>query len=249
MYCCMIVYNEALTLRLSLLSILPFVEKVIIIDGAYASYPYGKHPESTDGTKRIAHEVVPKEKLIWVDCPKSRRGHYIPWAGQCAKRSEYVKRVPNGKWFIVWDGDEIIVGQIAREFKIVESSKKWYWIGFEELCQYPLGKGCQIMQYPNEALLAIPKNIWRTSKLPWVGVYSHSGRYGIYKKEKGMHYSKHHSRIYVIRNKMPKRIIEVYGRPPYKLKGVFILNLKCLQSWEKYHNGIVYRVQRPSPEP
>lgn len=250
MYCCMIVYNEALTLRLSLLSILPFVEKVIIIDGAYASYPYGKHPESTDDTKRIAHQVVPKKKLIWIDCPKSRRGHYIPWVGQCAKRSEYVKRVPNGKWFIVWDGDEIIVGKIAREFKKLEASK-WHWGAFDELIQYPLGKGCQIMFYPNEALLAIPKDIWRTNKLPWVGVYSGTGRYGIYKKEAGMFYSKHHSRIYIRKGPKlkPQTVMETYGRPPYKLKDVFVQNLKSLQSWEKYHGGIVYRVRRPKPEP
>lgn len=249
MYCCMAVYNGALTLHLSLFSIVPFVEKIIMVDGAYALFPH-THPQSTDGTKEIAERIC-GNKLIWVDCPK-KNGKYIPWIGQVSKRTASIAPVPNGKHLIIHDSDEIIVGEIQREFEIVERHKDWHCVAVPEINFAPLGEGCSASAHsnklpivPHRALHDIPRMVWQKPYLKWVGYFAPTGRYAIYLKEEGMHYSTHHSRVC---GASGERMTTIYGKAKYTLREVMFANLKFLYSYDRFHAGMVYRLSRPRDE-
>jgi hypothetical protein len=170
MYACYVVYNDALLFELSLRSIIDYVEKVIVVDGAWKSFPYGEYPESTDGTKEIAEKIC-GDKLIWVDC-KEENGKCVPWETEIEKRSEYLKYVPTGKWFLVIDSDEVILGEIQREFEIIEKQHC-------KICMVPL----------------ITRSIHPEEGILWVTWLGHGNR--IYKKEEGMVYKGHHSLIWI----------------------------------------------------
>ena len=109
-YACYVIYNDASLFHNSLKSIVDFVDKVIVVDGAWKSHPYGEHPESTDNVKKIAKSICGK-KLIWVGCRKIK-DKYIPWNNQIQKRNVYLKLVPENDWFIVLDSDTLIFGEI-----------------------------------------------------------------------------------------------------------------------------------------
>src|SRR3989304_9807869 len=112
-YACYIVYNESDKIAISLNSIVPYVDKIVMVDGAFAHF---KHvfPESTDGTKEIAEKIC-GTKLIWIDCPK-KNDKYVPWNGQVDKRNAYMEQIPLDAWFYVMDADVIVTGNIEKLF-------------------------------------------------------------------------------------------------------------------------------------
>jgi UDP-N-acetylglucosamine 2-epimerase len=55
----------------------------------------------------------------------------VPWETEIEKRSECLKFVPTGKWFLIIDTDEVIFGEMDREFNKVESNDY-------HLCMVPL---------------------------------------------------------------------------------------------------------------
>lgn len=219
MYAAYIVYNNEATIRESLESILPYVEKVIAVDGAYARYPH-KKPQSTDGTREIFHELC-GDKLIWVDCGGK------PCPTQIGKRNEYVKRVPEGKWFLVIDGDAVIKGRIKEGFRFAESSK-YICIGVKSLNYEPAGD-VSYADSGRHTYAIMLKDVW--NKLEWKEV--HGVGTWLYRKTKDMMYKKHHSTIY-IGNKMISKAQTV-------LKDIVVENMNYKMGWERWCANIQYK--------
>lgn len=242
MYACMTVYNDAKFLRISLASILPFVEKIIVVDGAYAKFPH-KYPHSTDDTKRLVHELC-GEKLIWVGCSK-------PWKNQCVKRNAYLNRVPIGKLFIIIDADEVIVGNIGREFRKVRRGK-WNLVRVPIINFYPnvgrLAKGEYLIREEViefwEDCSKIPKDSWGTDEVDWLGRIAKSGRFAIYRRMKDMHYDKSHSLIHIGNRRVRKIFYPAKKEDVPQLNGVMLVNLRFLRSWRRFQEGITYKVKR-----
>lgn len=168
---CYIVYNNEKTIGQSLESVLPHVEKVVIVDGAFETYPH-KVPWSTDNTKGIAEKLC-GSKLIWVGCEK-------PWT-QIEKRNQYLKHIPNGEHFIITDSDDVLKGDVETDFKQIEQK---LCVGVRCVKFYPKWRG---------SYLDIPEEAW--PNLEWTQAGGLSCR--IYLKRENMEYRHHHSTIYV----------------------------------------------------
>jgi len=223
MYVTYCIYNNEPTIRKSLESILPYVEKVIAVDGAYANFPH-KEPQSTDGTKEIFHELC-GDKLIWVGCGGK------PWPTQIGKRNEYVKRVPEGMWFLILDGDGVVKGEIKEGFKRAESSKH-ICIGVKNINYQPIWDG----SYTNSGMHVyanIPRNAW--NNLEWMESQGVASR--LYRKTGNMKYEKKHSTIYVD-NLMVSRVQTV-------IETVFIVNLNKEMGWERWQANLEYKTKNP----
>jgi len=219
MYATYIVYNNEATIRESLESILPYVEKIIAIDGAYARYPH-KKPQSTDGTKEIFHELC-GNKLIWVDCGGK------PWPTQIGKRTEYVNRVPVGKWFLVIDGDCFVKGKIGEGFRLAELSKH-ICMGIRTIGYEPIWDG-PYADSGRHKYAVIPRDAW--SSLKWWK--SHGVGTFIYRKISGMRYEGHHSRMY-IDDRMVSKAEAV-------LEDVFRVNMRYKKGWERWQANVKYK--------
>lgn len=110
-YVCMNVFNEANTIKDVIEAINPFVTGFIIVDGAYKEFPLqGDNGSSNDGTIEIIKNLQEKEgykdriTLIETDSP---------WEDEIVKRSEYLKYLNEGDYFMRLDGDEYLyyIGQ------------------------------------------------------------------------------------------------------------------------------------------
>lgn len=94
---CLNFYNEINALKKSLKSYLPYVDKVIAIDGAYRGYPAPKY-NSTDRSVNYLSSF----KKVEVRSPKSF------WKDQITKRSEFFKHAKPGDFLFIIDADEIV---------------------------------------------------------------------------------------------------------------------------------------------
>lgn len=224
MYAAYIVYNNAPTIRRSLESILPYVEKVISVDGAYSNFPH-ENPQSTDGTKEIFHELC-GNKLIWVDCEGE------PWPSQIGKRSEYVKRVPNGKWFLVMDGDMIIKGKIREGFRFAEKSDHTC-IGIRLINRTPLWDGPYADSGRHKYAL-IPKDAWKN--IVWTEVLGVAP--SLNKKKENMEYLGHHSRLHLNGR--------ITWRNQAVLEDVWSVNLNKEMGWERWQANLEYKTKNPT---
>lgn len=171
MYACYICYNNERTIGRSLESILPHVEKVVIVDGAFKNYPH-KVPWSTDRTKEVAEEIC-GDKLIWVGCDK-------PWS-QIMKRNQYLEYVPNDELFIIMDSDDVLDGDPTAFNQINES---YLCVGVKCIKFYPKWKG---------SFFHIPEEAWLN--LEWEKAGGVTCR--IYRKQEDMEYRNHHSTVFV----------------------------------------------------
>ena len=224
MYATYIVYNNEPTIRRSLESIFPYVEKVIAVDGAYSNFPHEK-PQSTDGTKELFHELC-EDKLIWVDCEGE------PWPTQIGKRSEYVKRVPDGRWFMVMDGDMIIKGKIREGFRFAENSDHTC-IGIRLINRTPLWDGPYADSGRHKYAL-IPEDAWKD--IEWEEVLGVAP--SLHKKRENMKYLGHHSRL------------RVNGRITWRtqavLEDVWTVNLNKEMGWERWQANLEYKTKNPT---
>jgi len=223
MYATYNIYNNEPTLRRSLESILPYVEKVIAVDGAYSNFPH-ENPQSTDATKETFHEFC-GDKLIWVDCEGK------PWPTQIGKRNEYVKRVPDGEWFLVMDGDKIIKGRIREGFNFAEASS-YICIGMKSVNHVPIWNG-PYADSGRHKYAIIPRDAWENVK--WRKNYGMGG--WLYRKVEGMIYRRHHSAVHVGN----KRVI----RPEIALWGVSLVNLNYEMGWERWQANLEYKTKNP----
>jgi len=86
------------------------VDRVVVVDGAYAQFPHGA-PFSTDATE----EIVRCYGADWVPCPRDGDdGHPRAWETQMEKRSAYLVG-DVGDWYFRIDADERLVGNLPAE--------------------------------------------------------------------------------------------------------------------------------------
>ena len=220
------VFNTAKTIRESLLSVLPFVTKVIAIDGAYKRFPHKKWSgASTDGTKKIFRKLC-GSKLIWINSrrPKS----------QVAKKNCLFKRIPVGTWFFRIAGDEVVTGNVGEAFWIAESSH-YRNIGVPIKNFHPIWKGYKVKYIQGHAYVEldppIPQDRWNT--IQWKPYYGEANR--IVKKQRGLHFKNHHSQMYVRKTLM---------RRQYRLDNILITNQPHKVGWKRWHQKIEYKKKR-----
>lgn len=217
-YACYIVYNNEHTIIASLKSIVPYVEKIIMVDGAFKDYPH-EIPFSTDYTKELAQKIC-KDKLLWIGCNGKA------WIGDPTKRNVYLRLIPNDKWFIALDGDEVIRGKIREELERIEKTN-YTCVGVHLYNYNPKWRGSG---------LTIPREAWNS--LEWVK--NHGVKASIYRKREGMTYRIHHSSIYI----GDKNISYIQ----HVLNGVDIVNMKHTRTYDRYIADIKYRYARPKIE-
>jgi len=220
MYACYIVYNNENTIKRSLKSVVPFVEKVIMIDGAFKHYPY-YFPFSTDKTYDIAKRLC-GEKLTWRKATKRHNQIVLPWRNQIEKRNRCLTLVPVGEHFIAMDDDTYLTGEVKREFRNVEE-EGYTCAGIRNINEIPIWEG--------EGLP--PKDVWQNIK--WRRTRGISKR--IYLKQKRMKYIKHHSTIYKGKKNLSK--------PQYILRDVKLINGRAKRTWEQHVASIIYKIRRP----
>lgn len=219
------VFNNEATIRESLESVIPFVEEVFAVDGAYKRFPHEK-PFSTDQTKEIFEEVC-GQNLVWL-------GTRTAWESQVAKKTRLLELIPEGMWFLRIAADEVITGEVAEAFKFAESSsftcigvllKNYYpvWNGYH--VAHIGGRVCPILNNP------IPKEKW--AFLEWKHNFGVANR--IIHKQEGMHFKGHHSTIYVA-----ERLMRVQTR----LDNVLIINMPHKIGWERWHQKLAYKRER-----
>ena len=97
------VFNEGQYLEESLKSIRDYVDKIVIVDGAYRKFPH-KFPFSTDGTLRIAKKYAD----IIIETSKA-------WRSEIFKRNQYLAGEPGDIYFQI-DGHEIWSGKLIPPF-------------------------------------------------------------------------------------------------------------------------------------
>lgn len=246
-YACYLVYNSEKTLGLSLSTIISHVDKVIMVDGAFADYQH-VFPQSTDHTKEIAARIC-GEKLIWIDCP-SENGKFIPWIGQVAKRNAYLKLVPTTAWFLVLDADVIMVGNIKAAFQSLRENTCQGCVLVNMINLFPiLKKGLNNYGVPSFCrwlLNDIEENEIKTlTERQWFDDLWWVGRYNvvscIHRKLDGMQYKRHHSTIYTKNNRL--MCFPNHPTTPI-LKDVVSVNLKFLSSVEELMKSMNFKVIR-----
>jgi len=223
------VYNNAATIHESLLSVLPYVEKVIAIDGAYIRFPHKlKSGASTDATKKIFHELC-GSKLTWIDQKKPM--------SQIAKKNKLLRNIPVGKWFFRLAGDEIATGNIKEAFNFAESSN-YRNIGVPIKNFHPIWKGYKVLTVPEFGGYAcvvldppIPRNRW--SKLKWNPYFGVGNRLVL--KQEGLRFKGHHSTMVKDRKLM---------RIQAKVDNMLIINQQQKVGWKRWHQKIAYKKKR-----
>lgn len=101
---CLNVWNDADALRQTIGTWLPHVDRVIVVDGAYAGAPVDVCA-STDDTVDVLREA---EDLVVIDPPEGRF-----WEDQIEKRNAYMGRLEPGDLAFVVDADEFVEGAEA----------------------------------------------------------------------------------------------------------------------------------------
>lgn len=252
-YACYIVYNSAKTLALSLRSIVPYVDKVIIVDGAFADYPH-KHPQSTDGTKAIAKKIC-GDKLIWVKCPKTRGRYkrFKPWVGQVAKRNAYLDLVPHGTFFYILDADTVVAGNVEGAMNYLRRTTWRGCMKVREINFFPIRKVAEVKE---RKLPLFQQWLWDEledgyrpteeewfEQVYWLGNYNYVA--SVYRKHEDMKYKKHHSTIYVpdedgndVLACKPSR-----GWTPI-LRGIVEINMKFLCTNKEYLDSFLFKQKR-----
>lgn len=98
---CVNAYQDAEMLKRSLPVLARLVDRLIVVDGAYADFPiYGGIPTSTDGTLDVARCWT--DEIVW---------RPTPWENEIEKRNAYLIGEP-GDWYLVCDADEVLEGAI-----------------------------------------------------------------------------------------------------------------------------------------
>jgi len=95
---CYSVFNDMPILKESIESVSPYVDKIIVVDGAYREFPH-KDFRSTDGTLEYLKSI---EKVELIEAKSA-------WKDQISKRNATLIGSV-GDWYLVIDGDEIWTG-------------------------------------------------------------------------------------------------------------------------------------------
>ncbi len=239
------IFNTERTISESLLSVLPHVEKVIAVDGAYKRFPHkNKNGASSDSTKRIFRRLC-GSKLVWVNCRKPM--------SQVAKKNIVLKHVPNGKWFLRLAGDEVIkprshhfgigvwrhsrgnVGEELRKAVRLAELGNFTNIGISIKNFSPVWKGYKVRKIAGHAYVdlapPIPKRRWNSLK--WRENFGIGNR--LVRKQRGLHFKGHHSTMFVRDKLMAVQMM---------LTNVLIINMHHKVGWERWHQKIEYKRKR-----
>jgi len=103
MIACYSIFNEAEFLEESILSIKDFVDKIVVVDGAYENFPHDSF-WSTDGSIEIAKKYG--ADVVIPTCA---------WSSQIHKRNQYLKFGQPGDVMITIDGHEIWTGVLEPQ--------------------------------------------------------------------------------------------------------------------------------------
>ena len=101
---CVVAFQEEAMLAGCLESLQGQVSEIVVVDGAYAHFPY-EEPVSTDATREIAEAYG----ATWILPPEDAEGYPMAWADQMAKRSAYFVG-DEGDWYFHIDADERVMG-------------------------------------------------------------------------------------------------------------------------------------------
>lgn len=94
-------YNDKDHIEKTLQSVKGKVDKIVVVDGAYADFPHDV-PYSTDGTLDIAKKYAD----VLIECPNQKA-----WHDEMVKRSAYL--IGNeGDWYLMIDADELFEGDL-----------------------------------------------------------------------------------------------------------------------------------------
>jgi hypothetical protein len=114
---CYSIFNESENIIHSLESVKGFCDRIVVLDGAFASYPHKRADGmSDDGTIPLVMDWFLKwsgEGFLAI--PK------IPWPNQRYKRSCYFRFGDPGDWFFVIDGDEAVESGQEKIRKFLEN--------------------------------------------------------------------------------------------------------------------------------
>jgi len=126
-WACFNVYKEAATALLSVRSVFDFADIVLVIDGAYETFPREPNEAwwSDDGTIEIMDEQCRKVgmPLLYV------RGL---WKDEVSKRNKYLEIVPDNDWVLWIDGHEqfALLPGVAEKIKgmIARDECDWFTV-------------------------------------------------------------------------------------------------------------------------
>ncbi len=260
-YACYVVYNEADKIAISLHTIVEHVDKVIVVDGAFALRKH-VNPESTDGTKEICQKVC-GDKLIWVDC-KTQDGKYVTWETESEKRNVYLNLVPDGAWFYIIDADVIVTGDVAGTFKILHENDTINGgdvIGLVKMLNFYSMVSKNPEHFPPERDTRILTD-WFVDDLEkalddgspysyvnWIGWYQQPVMC-LYRKFEGMEYREYCARIYLGPEYFTSKI---FNQTPVGRKWSFItniihVNMKFLASFKSCVEMYNYEAQQTRKE-
>lgn len=224
MYAVIRTFNNEKTIRECLLSFLPHVDKVVIIDGAYERFPHElESGASTDETKEICHRLCSPEQLIWVDPDKPLT--------EIAKNNLMLKYIPLGEWSLWIDADEIIEGDVAEAVRFAETSS-FQSIGVQIKNFHPIWHGYKVKYKGSHPYVhldpTIPEEEW--DNLTWKPYYGVSSRFK--RRTPNLRFKGHHHRLYI-----GKKLIQYEA----SLEDVMIVNNHEKVGWERWHQKIRYK--------
>lgn len=251
-YACYIVYNEADKIEISLRSVIDYVDKIIIVDGAFADFPHNC-PQSSDETKNIAERIC-KKKLIWIDCSKEN-GKYISWDLEAKKRNAYLQLVPIGAWLYIMDADTILTGDVKGTFEMLRKNETINGNDVISLVRILNFSPVLSEGHPLKSPLVFQdvfkvnmENWYDNDKINWIGWYE--TQFCLYKVFKGMEYRKYHARIYFGDRYYTAKLFYTLPKGPKWsiLPNILAINMKFIDSFERYKNGRIFKINTHKKE-
>lgn len=103
---CYKIWNEAQTIADSMRSVKAYVDRFIVVDGAYSTNPAPGPVASTDATREIVERIARPLPLIYIVPPERMVEHEM--------RNLYIAAADPGEWLWLPDGDELLYGDYAE---------------------------------------------------------------------------------------------------------------------------------------
>lgn len=111
----MCVYNEAEFIDYAIKSCLPFVDNLVIIEGAYEeSIKIGASPRSNDGTIEIIKKYLNDPKIIYREANEKSDPQQRNVGLELAKKFKPDFDDETGHWLLIIDGDEVYKSHMFR---------------------------------------------------------------------------------------------------------------------------------------
>jgi len=142
---CMSIFNEAENIKRAIECIAEYVNKVVILDGAYwLFYRLNELPDfnSFDETPQIIESLQRKYRNIKYLKPNR------PWRNECEKRSYFFKLGKEDDIFFMLDGDEECIGDIKAGLEFIHKNHAYfYMVRIRYIDKYPATSHWRIRFY------------------------------------------------------------------------------------------------------